>query len=280
MSEYQIMPVLDHATEDALKSSIDRYGVLLPVVVDLEGNILDGHHRVRIADELNRAYPITVVIPEPAGKDDHSAEAEEFKEAVWRQVVAATINFRGQGKITVVTVPPDASPEDIAKTLNLDRRHLGVEDRRGVVAGLRQQGHSLRAIAGAVGVSEAQIRKDITAEELRSGTQLAPEKIIGIDGKSRPSTVMGADSAAGRPVHWSEKVRLRRRGSLGATPELVTLATALAIIEAIEVPGGMVLIVSDEDREPVVADLRKARTDLTRMINAINASRLDGGQFE
>lgn len=60
------------------------------------------------------------------------------------------------------------------------RRHLSVEQRREVAVALREQGHSLRAIAGAVGVSEGQVRKDIASERLRTGTQLnEPDRITG-----------------------------------------------------------------------------------------------------
>jgi hypothetical protein len=52
VSKYQLFPALDPATEAALRSSITRWGVLQPVVKDQDGNIIDGHHRARIAVEL------------------------------------------------------------------------------------------------------------------------------------------------------------------------------------------------------------------------------------
>ncbi len=42
-------------------------------------------------------------------------------------------------------------------------------------------------IAGAVGVSEGAVRKDITAEEVRTGTHLAPAEVAGQDGKRYPA---------------------------------------------------------------------------------------------
>ena len=50
---YQVMPALDTDTEAALRASIEKYGVLVPIVVDHEGNVLDGHHRLKIANGLN-----------------------------------------------------------------------------------------------------------------------------------------------------------------------------------------------------------------------------------
>jgi len=49
---YQLFDILPPAVEDALRESIREFGVIVPVVVDQHGQILDGHHRKRIADEL------------------------------------------------------------------------------------------------------------------------------------------------------------------------------------------------------------------------------------
>lgn len=120
MSDLQLFPALDPATEDALRASIRRFGVLVPVVHDQTGRTLDGHHRERIAAELGA--PVEVI---------------------------------------VVTVADDDEAREVAVTLNADRRQLTTEQRRAVVADLRAEGHSLRAIAGAVGVDKETIRKDI-----------------------------------------------------------------------------------------------------------------------
>lgn len=56
------------------------------------------------------------------------------------------------------------------------------EAQRAVVAHLRRQGHSTTAIAGAVGVDQA-IEQLM---QLHKFTQ--PDRIVGQDGKSRPST--------------------------------------------------------------------------------------------
>ncbi|MGA0894617.1 MAG: ParB N-terminal domain-containing protein [Ilumatobacteraceae bacterium] len=60
MSKYQLFPALDAATEAALRSSIQRWGVLQPVVKDQDGNIIDGHHRARIAADLGVDCPVKV----------------------------------------------------------------------------------------------------------------------------------------------------------------------------------------------------------------------------
>ncbi len=46
------LPYLTPWTYDALKASIRRWGVIVPVVEDENGNIIDGHQRVRACKEL------------------------------------------------------------------------------------------------------------------------------------------------------------------------------------------------------------------------------------
>jgi ParB-like chromosome segregation protein Spo0J len=54
---FQPMPDLTPGQYDALRDDIARNGVLVPVVVDQHGRILDGHNRKRIADELGVECP-------------------------------------------------------------------------------------------------------------------------------------------------------------------------------------------------------------------------------
>jgi len=138
---FQMFPALEPATEAALRASIDRFGVLVPVHQDQHGRTLDGHHRQRIADELGVVYQVNVV---EVADDDEAAE--------------------------------------IARTLNTDRRHLTAEQRRPVVVELRKDGHSLRAIGDALGVSHEAVRKDLAGVNT-----LTPADVRGRDGKTYPS---------------------------------------------------------------------------------------------
>lgn len=55
-SPFQLFDALDPATDAALRASIERFGVLVPIAVDQHGNVLDGHHRKRIAAELGVSW--------------------------------------------------------------------------------------------------------------------------------------------------------------------------------------------------------------------------------
>lgn len=85
----------------------------------------------------------------------------------------------------VVDVENHQDGRDIALLLNTVRRHLDPHRRREMVGELRANGHSLRSIAGAVGTSHTQVRRDLES----TGTPVpVPERTTGLDGKSRPST--------------------------------------------------------------------------------------------
>ncbi len=138
---FQLFKDLTPAVESALRASIDRFGVLVPVAKDQHGNILDGHQRARIADELGVKYPVNII-----------------------------------------EVADEAEALEIARTLNEDRRAMPKAERLEIVKALREDGHSLRAIAGAVGVSQEQVRKDLAPVN-----QLTPATTTGRDGKRYPA---------------------------------------------------------------------------------------------
>lgn len=57
---YQLLDQLRPEELVALESDIKKRGVLVPVELDEEGNILDGHHRAEIADRLGIPYETLV----------------------------------------------------------------------------------------------------------------------------------------------------------------------------------------------------------------------------
>jgi len=57
MEQSQVMPPLSEEEYAALRNDIERNGILVSVVVDQHGRILDGHQRVKIANELGIDYP-------------------------------------------------------------------------------------------------------------------------------------------------------------------------------------------------------------------------------
>lgn len=58
--KYQLLPDLGTSEYEALREDIRRRGVLVPVELDENGEILDGHNRAAIAAELGIDYPTVV----------------------------------------------------------------------------------------------------------------------------------------------------------------------------------------------------------------------------
>ena len=81
----------------------------------------------------------------------------------------------------------DEQLEGLAFDLNTARRHLTAEQRRQLVVALREQGRSMRQIAGDVGVSAATVQRDVDAAK-DSGDLVEPDRIVGADGREQPAT--------------------------------------------------------------------------------------------
>ena len=101
-------------------------------------------------------------------------------------------------RVDVIKVESDEQRDEIAAALNLYRRHLDVAERQEQVVFLRSKGHSLRAIADAVGVNVATAHRDLaTVADATVGT---PDgKVLGKDGKRRDAkrpTVISANTQA------------------------------------------------------------------------------------
>ena len=121
MAPYQLLPDPAPGDRANLKASIAAVGVQVPVEYDDLGNILDGHTRLAICNELGITDWPSIVRP-------GLTEEQKFEHIL---------------------------------TLNLARRHLSHEQRRELEATLRERGLSLRTIGGLVGVDAATVSRDL-----------------------------------------------------------------------------------------------------------------------
>ena len=160
---FQIFGTLPAHVEAALRASIKRFGVLVPVALDQHGRILDGHHRKRIAGELGVPCP--------------------------------SISFE---------VKDDDEAREVSRTLNADRRQLSEDERKAVAADLRAEGHSLRAIADALGVSKSQVDRDLST--VPRGT--VPRQVVGLDGKKRPAQARQRPRSGSRTLDVSALAKI------------------------------------------------------------------------
>jgi ParB-like chromosome segregation protein Spo0J len=119
---FQLFPALDAATEAALRGSIERFGVLVPVVRDQHGRTLDGYHRSRLADEVGVKYRVDVV---HVADDDEARELARTLNADRRHLTAeqrrAMVKFHHERGDSVratagaIGVPKSTVADDLAQ---------------------------------------------------------------------------------------------------------------------------------------------------------------------
>ena len=115
-TSYQVMPDLTDDEYRELKSDIQKRGVMVPIEFDEHGNVLDGHHRLKVCRELGiKEYP---------------------------KVIRAGMT--------------EAEKRLHARKLNMARRHLSQEQRRGLIREQLKETpeKSDRQIADGLGVSD------------------------------------------------------------------------------------------------------------------------------
>jgi hypothetical protein len=159
----QLFPALDAATEAALRASIHLFGVILPVVKDQHGRIIDGHQRDRIARELDVPYDtlhLQVATEEEARAIAHTLNADR-RQLTPEQRREVAVALRQEGH----------SYPAIGKALGVHHTTI----MRDVATG-----HTPETCAGAQVVQ--------------------PSRIIGIDGKSRPATRPLLEPREARPA--------------------------------------------------------------------------------
>ena len=161
-AKYQLLDPLNEQQYADLKEDIAECGILQPVAVDEFGEVIDGHHRQRIAQELGIEYPTYQPLPAGAG---------------------------------------DAEKLDAGLKLNLmGRKQTGPEKRETIKRYLlRRPEASNRHVARLVGCSDTTVASVRT--ELETGAQIGhvSDVRIGADGKTYPMPKRKAKSAPPDP---------------------------------------------------------------------------------
>jgi ParB-like chromosome segregation protein Spo0J len=157
-----VVPAISEADFAVLKQSIAAHGLLQPIEVDGDGNVLDGHSRLRAIEEL---------------------AAEDID-------VGATHR-------TLHKFDSEAAARSYIRAINLHRRHLTSEQKRELIAAelIENPTSSNRVIAKMLGVDDKTVAKVRTAKE---ATAEIPQltKTTGADGRTR--TVRSKRSASKR----------------------------------------------------------------------------------
>ncbi len=102
MSAIQVMPLLSAEEYESLRHDIVQRGVVVPVVVDQHGRLLDGHHRRQIADELGIDCPVEV---------RHVADDEDARTVAFTLILTRRHLTREQRR-DLIAREAEARPED------------------------------------------------------------------------------------------------------------------------------------------------------------------------
>lgn len=133
MSDRQLFDALPAHIESALRDSIEEFGVLVPVFVDQDGEVIDGHHRSRIATSLGVEFDtvtVEVADEEHALRIAHTLNADRRQLSATQRIEAAARlrekghSYRAIGEALgtshtqakrdaagVTDVPPESPPE-------------------------------------------------------------------------------------------------------------------------------------------------------------------------
>ena len=204
MTNYQVMPELTAEEYAELKADIALRGVMVPIEYDEAGNVLDGYHRLRICSEL--------------GLKDYP------------RVIRAGMS--------------EAEKLTHARKLNMARRHLTQEQKRGLI---REQlratpEQSDRQIAQALGVDHKTVNSQ--RKELETGGEIPQLEITtGTDGKTytrKPVSVFNPTKREERAVSNPEVVsRMQELGANAMTAEKQLHREERAERKAYELPESM-----------------------------------------
>jgi len=134
LGRFQVVPPLSAEEFAALKADIAQRGVLVPVECDEDGNVLDGHHRIRACRELGIAK--------------------------WPKIIRRDLG-------------DDRAKRAHARALNLARRHLSAEAKRQIIAEQLRDApaQTNRAVTREIGVSHHTV--EAVRSELERNGQIA-----------------------------------------------------------------------------------------------------------
>lgn len=147
------MPALTDEEFAMLKADIAKRGVVVPIVLDDSGNILDGHNRI----------------------------------AAIAQLEAETPGLQIPYDTTVVSRLSEPEKRDYVFSINLKRRHLSEQQRLSLLVSLRTEGKTREEIAEIAGVSPVTVWRQLKDAET-NGLFTQPEYVMGKDGKLRPTS--------------------------------------------------------------------------------------------
>ena len=198
-SPYQLLAPLNPEQYAALRADIAKRGVKVPLDADADGNILDGHHRYAIAQELGIECP-RIVRPRSDFADEHAKREYVIKLNLarrhldpvrWGQAFALLLAERGVGRKSGRPKADDNSATVAELVTEVGVPQRTAERRLALAAAYATLPESLRAEvdSGALRVSPAkaklkqQVKTEVAARIAAEPAPLptGPFRVIAVD---------------------------------------------------------------------------------------------------
>lgn len=135
MDKYQILRGLTEQEYAELKQSIIENGVLQPIYFDEHGNVLDGHHRMKVCEELGITQFPRMVIPglTEEQKLDFAREVNITRRQLtpeeWLIEREKRIKERPQEVKKILQENPSLSDRQIGKQTRASHQYVGKQSR-------------------------------------------------------------------------------------------------------------------------------------------------------
>jgi ParB-like chromosome segregation protein Spo0J/16S rRNA G966 N2-methylase RsmD len=247
-----LLPPLSPEEEDALRTDIAAHGVRVPVVLDAQGRIVDGRHRLKIARELGIPYPVEILPPDATPlqklrlalslnlKRRHLTR--EQKQAIAWRLRAQGLSYpqiaamMGVDEKTVrlwLSGSENSDPESPPQVQGRDGKDypserpspVEIATRREAVARLRAAGHTIPQIASTLGVSVGTVAADLKATRLFFATPTQAQQALArlADLETLPPGTYTSPADLTAVAYKAMRARLAARGETAPLPDSITL---------------------------------------------------------
>jgi hypothetical protein len=173
----ELFPMMPESELRELGEDIKKNGLLSPIAI-YDGRLVDGRNRLDAIELVGMKFEFERARRPGGGSEIIQISSDDFIVQAMHSVLQLC------GNISEDT----CDPYDFAISANLQRRHLGQEQKRELIAKLlkAKPEQSNRQIAKQVGAHHAKVA-DVRAEAEATGLIYPVEKTVGADGRARPA---------------------------------------------------------------------------------------------
>lgn len=294
---YQLLPRLTDEEFDALRDDIQTNGIRVPIDVDENGTVIDGHHRAWIAADLGIDCPRRVV----AGLTDeqkrgHAIAANVYRRSLTRDQRREMVRrLRDLGMSVrqiaeVASVPRSTVSDDVSDSGHVVPPVVGtdgktyqpqtLEQRRDLAQALREQGMSIAEVADSMGIAKSTAQtllaaRKTTPQAPSKSPSDTPRKVARIQEladkawtSSQISRDLGVEEKWVRELARRNGIEIRADKVIGRTRRIDSNKVAAEIVATLDGLALPMRLVNFEDLDAAQAD--EWANSLTESIRALN----------